>query len=183
MKRICIISLFILLASCAPVSTATPTPQPGQLSLNIPPACITMEDGLCLVPEPGEYLTGGKTVIINQAPVVAFLPNTSTLQVKVGDWTFIFDPGNNVPMSQGMTFPNAKLYPNGNYPGMSVEVDGKKCDQVDGEFLNSYVQAAQNVNNQQVQQINPVTAFDINFSLHCNQEHQVVNGRVKLSQQ
>lgn len=136
MKRICIISLFILLASCAPAQTAVP-PTPTQpsvvgLTLNLPPVCVTLENGLCLVSEPGEWLGEGKTTVINQNPVAAFIGQTTALQAKVGDWTLVFDPGEGIPFSLGMTFPDAKLYVQGSkIGGMTVEDNGKKCDKLD----------------------------------------------------
>ncbi|HVM71959.1 MAG TPA: hypothetical protein VMT91_09380 [Anaerolineales bacterium] len=179
MKKICIVSvLFILLVSCTPVSTPPPTLQPGQLSLDIPSACSSMMQGLCIVSDPGEILGGGQPIVINQTPTAAFIGNSTALQIKVGDWTLVFDPGQNTPFSVGMTFPNAKLYPQTSTPGMSIENNGKKCDQVDGEFTDDILQTAQNGTTQ----VNPVSNFDIRFSMHCNQEKQVLTGRVKLSQ-
>ena len=177
MKRICIISLFILLASCTPVQKATPTRQPGTLSLDMPPVCIALQEGLCLVSEPGEYLGGGQTIVITQAPVATFLGQSTALQTTVGDWTLVFDPGENIPFSVGMTFPNAKLYPQGKNAGMTVENNGKKCDEVEGEFTDDILQSGQNGD----LNANPVSFFDIRFSMRCNKEPQVILGRVKLS--
>ena len=179
MKRICIISLFILLASCAPAQTAVPTQQPAGLSLDAPSACQSLQQGLCLVSDPGESLGGGKTTVINQKPVATFLNNTTALQIKIGQWTLVFDPGENTPFSVGMTFPNAALYPQtGTNVSMAVEYNGKKCDQVDGIFTDDILQTGQNGD----QQINPVTSFDIRFAMHCNKETPALLGRVKLSQ-
>ena len=179
MKRICIISLFILLASCTPAQTATPTKQTGVLSLDMQPACKGMIDGLCVVSEPGEWLGEGKTTVITEKPVAAFLDNSTALQIKIGQWTFVFDPGENTPFSVGMTFPNATLYPQaGSNVSMTVENNGKKCDEVEGIFTDDILQTAQNGD----QQVNPVTSFDIRFAMRCNKQPQVILGRVKLSQ-
>jgi hypothetical protein len=177
MKRICIISLFILLASCSSTPTAAPTRVPGTLSLNMPSVCIALQEGLCLVSEPGEYLGGGQTTVLNQKPVATFLDQTTALQIKVGDWTFVFDPGAGLPFSVGMTFPNAKLYPQGKSAGMTVENNGKKCDEAEGEFTDDILQSGQNGD----LNANPVSFFDIRFSMRCNKEPQVILGRVKLS--
>ena len=184
MKRIitislCIISFFILLAGCTPASTATPTPQTGVLSLDIQPACKGMIDGLCIVSEPGELLGGGQTTVLTDKPVAAFLNNSTALQITVGQWTMIFDPGENTPFSVGMTFPNATLYPQtGSNVSMSVEYNGKKCDTVEGIFTDDILQTGQNGD----KQINPVTSFDIRFAIRCNKATPVLLGRVKLSQ-
>ena len=179
MKRICIISLFILLAGCSPAQNATPTKQTGVLSLDMQPACQGLIDGLCVVSEPGELLGEGKTTVIAQKPVAAFLEQSTAIQIKVEEWTLVFDPGENTPFSVGMTFPNAALYPQtGSNVSMAVEYNGKKCDQVDGIFTDDILQTGQNGD----QQINPVTSFDIRFAMHCNKETPALLGRVKLSQ-
>jgi hypothetical protein len=184
MKRICIISLciislFILLAGCTPPQTATAAPQTGVLSLDVQPACKGMMDGLCIVSEPGELLGGGKTTVLTDKPVAAFLNNSTALQIKIGQWTLVFDPGENTPFSVGMTFPNAALYPQtGSNPSMTVENNGKKCDQVEGIFTDNILQTAQKGD----QQINPVTSFDIQFAMRCNKQTPVILGEVKLSQ-
>ena len=179
MKRICIISLFILLASCTPVQNATPTTQTGVLSLDMLPACRGMIDGLCVVSDPGEWLGEGKTTVITEKPVAAFLDNSTAIQIKDGGWTLIFDPGENTPFSVGMSFPNAALYPQGGSSvSMTVENNGKKCDEVEGGFTDDILQSAQNGD----QQINPISSFDIRFAMKCNGETQVIQGRVKLSQ-
>jgi hypothetical protein len=177
MKRICIISLFILLASCSSTPTPAPTRVPGTLSLNMPPVCIAMQEGLCLVSEPGEYLGGGQTTVLNQKPEATFLDQTTALQIKVGDWTFVFDPGANLPFSVGMTFPDAKLYPQGKNASMMVENNGKKCDEVEGEFTDDILQTGQSGG----LNTNPVSFFDIRFTMRCNKQPQVILGRVKLS--
>jgi hypothetical protein len=182
MKRIYIISLFILLTICASACsstgarTAKPTRQPGTLSLDMPPECVTLTQGLCLVSEPGEWLGEGKTTIIAQKPVAAFLEPSTALQVKVEDWTFVFDPGENTPFSLGMTFPNAKLYPQGKNVGMTIEHGDKKCDDVEGAFTDDILQSAQKGDFG----INPISAFDIRFTMRCNRQPQVILGRVKL---
>jgi len=184
MKKICIISLFIislviLLASCTPAKTAVPTKQTGVLTLDIQPACKGMMEGLCVVSEPGELLGGGKTTVLTEKPVAAFLDNSTALQIKVGQWTLVFDPGLNTPFSVGMTFPNAALYPQaGSNPSMTIENNGVKCDQVEGIFTDNILQTGQ----QGDQQVNPVTSFDIQFAMRCNKQHQVILGEVKLSQ-
>lgn len=177
MRRIPLISLFILLASCTPVQNATPTPQSGVLSLDMPPECRTLTDGLCLVSEPGEWLGEGKTTVIAEKPVATFLGQSTALQIKVGEWTLVFDPGEGLPFSVGMTFPSAKLYPQGKNAGMTVENNGKKCDQVEGEFTDDILQTGQSGN----LNTNPVSFFDIRFTMRCNQQTQVIKGRVKLS--
>ena len=180
MKRICIISLFILLASCTPVQNATPTNQTGVLSLDMLPACKDLIDGLCVVSEPGEWLGEGKTTVIAQKPEAAFLDDSTALQIKIGEWTLVFDPGENTPFSTGMTFPGASLYPQGGYsnPSMTVENNEKKCDEVEGTFTDDILNTAQ----QGDQQINPIKTFDIRFAMRCNKQPQVIRGRVKLSQ-
>ena len=180
MKRICIISLFILLASCAPAQTEVPTQQPAGLSLDAPSACQSLQQGLCLVSDPGESLGGGKTTVINQKPVATFLGQSTALQVKVGEWTLVFDPGENVPFSVGMTFPDAKLYPQGKNPGMTMEDNGKKCDTVEGAFTDDILQSAQNASSLNT---NPVSSFDIRFAMQCNGETQGIHGRVMLQPQ
>jgi hypothetical protein len=185
MKRICIISLFVLLASCTSacsstgVQNAKPTRQPGELSLDMPPVCIAMQEGLCVVSEPGEWLGEGKTTVIAQKPAATFLGQSTAVQIKVEEWTLVFDPGGNTPFSVGMSFPNAKLYPQGQNPGMSVEYNGKKCDEVEGAFVDDILQSAQKGE----LQTNPISSFDIRFTMRCNKESQVIQGRVKLSQQ
>jgi len=166
------------MAGCAPAQNATPTRQPGQLSLDMQPECQSLQEGLCLVSEPGEFLGGGKTTIITQKPEATFLGQSTAMQIKVGEWTLVFDPGGNTPFSVGMTFPNAKLYPQDKNAGMSVENNDKKCDEVEGAFTDDTLQSAQNGD----QQTNPISWFDIRFTVRCNAEPQVILGRVKLSQ-
>ena len=179
MKKICIISLFILLAGCTPVQNATPTKQTGVLTLDLQPACKGMIEGLCVVSEPGELLGEGKTTVITKKPVAAFLDDSSALQIKIETWTLVFDPGLNTPFSVGMTFPNAALYPQGgSNPSMTVENNGRKCDEVEGIFTDNILQSAQKGD----QQVNPVTSFDIQFAMRCNKQPQVILGEVKLSQ-
>jgi hypothetical protein len=180
MKRLCIISLFILLllllASCGATPTAKPTRQPGTLSLDMAPECVALQQGLCLVSEPGEWLGEGKTTIIDQKPVATFLGQSTALQAKVGEWTLVFDPGEGTPFSLGMTFPNSKLYPQGKNSGMTIEHGDKKCDEVEGAFVDDILQSGQKGG----MNTNPVTAFDIRFTMRCNKEPQVIYGRVKL---
>jgi len=179
MKRICTILLFILLVSCTPVQKATPTSQQGVLSLDIPTECRTLREGLCVVSEPGEWLGEGKTTVISEKPEAAFLDETTAIQIKIGGWTLVFSPGLNTPFSVGMTFPNATLYPaEGSSVSMTVENNGKKCDEVEGTFTDNILQTAQ----KNEQQINPITSFDIRFAMRCNKQSQVILGRVKLSQ-
>jgi hypothetical protein len=180
MKRLCIISLFILLllllASCGATPTAKPTRQPGTLSLDMAPECVALQQGLCLVSEPGEWLGEGKTTIIDQKPVATFLGQSTALQARVGEWTLVFDPGEGTPFSLGMTFPNSKLYPQGKNSGMTIEHGDKKCDEVEGAFVDDILQSGQKGG----MNTNPVTAFDIRFTMRCNKEPQVIYGRVKL---
>jgi hypothetical protein len=180
MKRIGIISLFILLllllVSCGATPTAKPTRQPGTLSLAMAPECVTLEQGLCIVSEPGESLGEGKTIIINQKPEATFLGQSTALQIKVEDWTLVFDPGQGTPFSLGMTFPNAKLYPQGQDASMTIEHAGKKCSEVEGAFVDDILQSGQNGD----MNTNPVSAFDIRFAMRCDKEPQVLYGRVKL---
>jgi hypothetical protein len=183
MKRICIILLlFIFLASftsaCGATGARTPQParQPGTLSLDMAPECKALEQGLCLVSEPGEWLGEGKTTIIDQKPVATFLGQSTALQVKVGDWTLVFDPGEGTPFSLGMTFPNSKLYPQGKNSGMTIEHGDKKCDEVEGAFVDDILQSGQKGG----MNTNPVSAFDIRFTMRCNKQPQVIQGRVKL---
>jgi hypothetical protein len=137
MKRICIISVFILLAICTSAcsstgaKTAKPTRQPGELSLDMPSECKTLTEGLCLVSE---------------------------------------------PFSVGMTFPDAKLYPQGKNVGMTIEHGDKKCDVVEGVFTDDILQSAQKGDFG----VNPISAFDIRFAMRCNEQPQVIYGRVKL---
>ena len=178
MKRICsILLLILLLTSCNTVQNVKPTRVPGELSLDMPSDCITLQEGLCLVSEPGEWLGEGKTTIINQKPVAAFIDDSTALQVKIEEWTLIFDPGENTPFSVGMIFPNAKLYPQGKNVGMTIEHAGKKCDEVEGSFTDDTLQSAQKGD----LNTNPVSFFDIRFTMRCNNEPQVILGRVKLS--
>jgi hypothetical protein len=182
MKRICIISLFILLVICTSACgstgarTATPTRQPGELSLDMPPECRALTEGLCLVSEPGEWLGDGQTTIINQKPEAVYLEPSTAIQVKIEDWTLIFDPGENKPFSVGMTFPGAKLYPQGKNVGMTIEHGDKKCDAVEGAFTDDILQSAQKGDFG----VNPISAFDIRFTMRCNEQPQVIHGRVKL---
>jgi hypothetical protein len=184
MKRICCLSLFILLVSfisaCSStgVQVAKPTRQPGELSLDMPPVCIALTEGLCVVSEPGESLGEGKTTVIAQKPVATFLGQSTAIQIKVEEWTLVFDPGENTPFSVGMSFPNAKLYPQGKNVGMAVEGNGKKCNEVEGSFVDDILQSAQKGE----LQTNPISSFDIRFTMRCNKESQVIQGRVKLSQ-
>jgi hypothetical protein len=181
MKRICGILLFLLfillLTSCNSIQTTRPTRQPGELSLEMPPECIPLSEGLCLVSEPGEWLGEGKTTVINQKPVAAFIGDSTALQIKVGEWTLVLDPGEKKPFSVGMIFPNAKLYPQGQNVGMTVEHNGKKCDEVEGSFSDDTLQTAQKGD----LNTNPVSFFDIRFTMRCNKQPQVIQGRVKLS--
>jgi hypothetical protein len=78
-----------------------------------------------------------------------------------------------------MTFPDAKLYPQGKNPGMTMEDNGKKCDTVEGAFTDDILQSAQNASSLNT---NPVTSFDIRFAIQCNGETQAIHGRVVLSQ-
>ncbi len=144
----------------------------------MPTDCRTLGEGLCVASEPGEWLGEGKTTVINQKPEATFLGQSTAIQIKVEDWTLIFDPGENTPFSVGMTFPNAKLYPQGKNVGMYVEFKGKKCDTLEGAFTDDILQTAQDG----AVQINPISSFDIRFALRCNGETQVLQGRVKLSQ-
>jgi hypothetical protein len=179
MKRICIILFFILLVSCTPVHNATPTKQTGELSLDMLPACRELIDGLCVVSEPGEWLGEGKTTVFTEKPEAAFLDETTAIQIKIEGWTLVFSPGLNTPFSVGMTFPNATLYPAGGYSvSMTVENNGKKCDDAEGTFTDDILQTAQ----KNEQQINPIMSFDIRFAMRCNRQPQVIRGRVKLSQ-
>jgi hypothetical protein len=179
MKRICSILLFILLAilaSCNTMQTKKPTRVPGELSLDMPSECRTLQEGLCLVSEPGEWLGEGKTTIITHKPEAAFIGESTAIQIKVEEWTFIFDPGEKKPFSVGMIFPNAKLYPQGKNVGMSVEHNGKKCDEVEGSFTGDILLSAQ----KEGLNTNPVSNFDIRFTMRCNKQPQVIQGRVKL---
>ena len=182
MKRICIISMLILLVSftsaCSSTGarTATPTRQSGELSLDMPPECRALTEGLCLVSEPGEWLGDGQTTIINQKPEAVYLEPSTAIQIKVEDWTLIFDPGENKPFSVGMTFPGAKLYPQGKNVGMTIEHGDKKCDEVEGAFTDDILQSAQKGEFG----VNPISAFDIRFTMRCNEQPQVIHGRVKL---
>jgi hypothetical protein len=182
MKRICIISMFILLAICISACSSTgaqtekPTRQPGELSLDMPPECRTLTEGLCLVSEPGEWLGEGKTTIINQKPEAVYLEPSTAIQIKIEDWTLIFDPGENKPFSLGMTFPGAKLYPQGKNAGMTIEHGDKKCDVVEGAFTDDILQSAEKGGFG----VNPISAFDIRFTMRCNEQPQVIHGRVKL---
>jgi len=182
MKRIGIIVLFILLASgtaaCSSTGAVAPAPTraPGQLSLDMQPACLTLQQGLCVVSEPGEWLGEGKTTVIAQKPEATFLEPSTALQIKVEDWTLVFDPGENVPFSVGMSFPNSKLYPQGKNSGMTVERSGKKCNEVEGNFTDDILQGGQKGG----LNANPVSAFDIRFTMRCNKQPQVILGRVKL---
>jgi hypothetical protein len=179
MKRICSILLFILLAilaSCNTMQTEKPTRVPGELSLDMPSECRTLQEGLCLVSEPGEWLGEGKTTIITQKPEAAFIGESTAIQIKVEEWTFIFDPGEKKPFSVGMIFPNAKLYPQGKNVGMSVEHNGKKCDEVEGSFVGDILLSGQ----EEGLNTNPVSNFDIRFTMRCNNQPQVIQGRVKL---
>lgn len=176
MKRICSILLFILLAGCNTIQTEKPPRQPGELSLETPPECLTLSEGLCLVSESGEWLGEGKTTIITQKPEAAFIGESTALQIKVEEWTLIFDPGENTPFSVGMIFPNAKLYPQGKNVGMTVEHAGKKCDEVEGSFTDDILLSAQ----KEGLNTNPVSNFDIRFTMRCNKQPQVILGRVKL---
>jgi hypothetical protein len=108
--------------------------------------------------------------------VATFLGQSTALQIKVEEWTLVLDPGENKPFSVGMTFPNAKLYPQGKNPGMTVEYNGKKCDEVEGDFVDDILQSGQKGG----LNANPVTAFDIRFTMRCNKQPQVILGRVKL---
>jgi hypothetical protein len=89
MKRIYAVSLFILLASCAPAPTIEPTVQMGVLSLETPVECRTLPEGLCLVSEPGEWLGEGQTVIINQTPEAVYLEPSTAIQIDIEGWTLI----------------------------------------------------------------------------------------------
>ncbi len=140
------------------------------------PDCVTLAQGLCLVSDPGEALVQGKTTIIDQKPVATFVGQSTALQVKVEDWTLVFDPGEGTPFSLGMTFPNSKLYPQGKNSGMTIEHAGQKCDDVEGAFVDDILQSGQTGG----MNTNPVTAFDIRFTMRCNKETPVLQGRVKL---
>ena len=182
MKRICITSLFIFLVICTSAGgstgakTAKPTRQPGELSLDMPSECKTLTEGLCLVSEPGEWLGGGETTIINQKPEAVYLEPSTAIQITIEDWTLIFDPGEGKPFSVGMTFPDAKLYPQGKNVGMTIEHGDKKCDVVEGAFSDDILQSAQKGDFG----VNPISAFDIRFAMRCNEQPQVIHGRVKL---
>jgi hypothetical protein len=179
-KRCSILSslLFILLlVSCNQMQTTRPTRVPGELSLETPSECITLSEGLCLVSESGEWLGEGKTTVINQKPEAAFIGDSTALQIKVEKWTLILDPGEKKPFSVGMIFPSAKLYPQGANVGMTVEHAGKKCDEVEGSFIDDTLQSAQKGD----LNTNPVSFFDIRFTMRCNKQPQVIVGRVKLS--
>jgi hypothetical protein len=182
MKRKGIISVFILLVICTSAcsstgaKTAKPTRQPGELSLDMPSECKTLTKGLCIVSEPGEWLGEGKTTIIDQEPEAVYLEPSTAIQIKIEDWTLIFDPGEGKPFSVGMTFPDAKLYPQGKNVGMTIEYGDKKCDVVEGAFTDDILQSAQKGDFG----VNPISAFDIRFTMRCNEQPQVIYGRVKL---
>jgi hypothetical protein len=169
--------LLVLLAGCSSGPTPEPTKQTGVLSLTMPAECRTLSQGLCLMSEPGEWLGDGQTTVINEKPEATFLNSTTALQVKIQGWTLVFDPGEGKPFSVGMTFPNAGLYPQGKNVGMSIEHDGKKCDEVEGKFTDDILQSDE----KNGLGINPITAFDIRFTMRCNNQIPVIIGRVKLS--
>jgi hypothetical protein len=177
MKKICIISLLIVLVGCSPAQNATPTKQSGVLSLDMQPECRSLTDGLCIVSEPGEWLGEGQTIIIDEKPDAVYLEPSTAIQIKIEDWTLIFDPGENKPFSVGMSFPNAKLYPQGKNVGMTIEHNEKKCDVVEGAFTDSILQSEEENGLGK----NPISAFDIRFTMRCNDAPQVLYGRVKLS--
>jgi hypothetical protein len=177
MKRIYAVSLFILLAGCAPAVTVAPTVQIGVLTLDMPAECRSLIDGLCIVSEPGEYLGDGQTIIINEKPAAVYLEPSTAIKFEIQDWTLILDPGEGKPFSVGMSFPNAKLYPQGKNAGMSIEHGDKKCNEVEGAFTDDILQSAE----KGPFGINPIKAFDIRFTMRCNNEVPVIRGRVKLS--
>jgi hypothetical protein len=177
MKRIYAVSLFILLASCAPAPTIEPTVQMGVLSLETPVECRTLPEGLCLVSEPGEWLGDGQTTILKEKPAAVYLEPSTAIKIEIQDWVLILDPGENKPFSVGMTFPNAKLYPQGKNVGMTIEHGDKKCDEVEGSFTDDILQSAEKGGFG----VNPIKAFDIRFTMRCNNEVPVIRGRVKLS--
>ncbi len=173
MKRINIISLFmLLLAGCA-------QGQHQELSLDMPPACKDLGNGLCVVSSTGEWLGEGKTTVIDQKPTAAFLEDSTAIQIKAGDWNLILDPGLNTQFSTGTNFGDAALYPQGGYNhSMTLENNGRKCDDVEGAFIADALQSAQQGN----QLLNPITSLDIRFTMRCNKQAQIIQGRVKLSQ-
>jgi hypothetical protein len=177
MNRICLVSLFLLLAGCTPGQTAEPTQQSGVLSLDTPTACKTLTKGLCLVSEPGEWLGDGQTTLIEEKPEAVYLEPSTAIRIQIQGWTLIFDPGENKPFSVGRTFSNAKLYPQEKGASMTIENGGKKCDEVEGKFTDDILQSAE----EEGLGKNPISAFDIRFTMRCNGQPQVIIGRVKLS--
>jgi hypothetical protein len=180
MKRLRILPLLILLillTSCGSGQDVTPTKQTGVLSLDTIPECRALREGLCMVSEPGEWLGEGQTIIINEKPEAVYLEPSTAIEIKIGEWTLIFDPGEGKPFSVGMTFPNAKLYPQGKGVGMSIETSEKKCDVVEGLFSDDILQSAEEDGFGK----NPIEVFDIRFAMRCNDQPQVIKGRVKLT--
>ncbi len=179
MKRISIITLLILLllTSCGSGQKEPATKEVGVLSLDMPPECRILREGLCIVSEPGELLANGETIIITEKPEAQYLEPSSAIEIKIGEWTLIFDPGEDKPFSVGMTFPNAALYPQGKGAGMSIETNDKKCDVVEGAFSDDILQSAE----ENGMGKNPIEVFDIRFTMRCNNQTPVIHGRVKLT--
>jgi hypothetical protein len=177
MKKICIIILLILLAGCGSTQNEPATKELGVLSLDTPTECKALREGLCIVSEPGEYLGDGQTIIINEKPEAQYLEPSTAVEIKIGEWTLIFDPGEGKPFSVGMTFPNAQLYPQGKGVGMSIETADKKCDVVEGAFSDDILQSAEEGGLGK----NPIEVFDIRFTMRCNDQPVVLHGRVKLT--
>jgi hypothetical protein len=129
------------------------------------------------VSEPGEYLGDGQTILIKEKPEAVYLEPSTAIEIKIGDWTLIFDPGEGKPFSVGMTFPNAGLYPQGKGVGMTIEHNDKKCDVVEGSFTDDILQSAEEGGLGK----NPIEVFDIRFTMRCNNQESVLQGRVKLT--
>ncbi|WFE37993.1 hypothetical protein [Micromonospora sp. WMMD998] len=131
--------------------------------------------------DPGDYITGGRSYAYSVADgdqlTTAASADTSHVSVGVngyqGDWWSVdFDAPGSTPLTPG-TYQNATRYPfNGAGPGLSLDGNGRGCNELTGTFTvlnavfgpNGYVQT-----------------FDATFEQHCEGGTPAARGEVHIA--